>query len=212
MKAPQRSKSLQIYVKPGIREDDILIDVWEACARFDRPQDVFRTMLRRGLRAMVETGDMPKAVVDACALEAVVERRRRGRQEQTEPQAQPPAYAPQYPTPGYQPYPPQGYAPYPPQPPYAPQPDPAHWRREEPRHVQQDQGYDRPAQHPQDAYRTPQEPDRRAIEEKVPQEPPRAAPTTAPEKRPELPPKADPPRQADSAAPPGKGRKLGNLM
>ena len=81
-------------MKPGIREDDILLEVWEACSRLDRPQDVFRTMLRRGLMAMVESGDMPEAVIDTCNLDSLVERRRRkGLRARAEPEV--PVYAPQ---------------------------------------------------------------------------------------------------------------------
>ena len=203
-------------MKPGIREDDLLIDVWEACAQFDRPQDVFRTMLRRGLRAMVESGDMPKAVTDACNLEVIVERRKpRGRQEPVE---QPAAY-PSAPYSGQPPYyPPQAYPAQPPQGYYAPQPDPAQWRREEARAPQHDHGHDRGGHQPhrhvpvsQDDYRAA-ESDRRAPEEKVPQETPRPPAAPIPEKRPEQPPRAEQPRPPDSPPVAGKGRKLGNLM
>nr|WP_250808569.1 hypothetical protein [Neorhizobium tomejilense] len=201
-------------MKPGIREDDLLIDVWEACARFDRPQDVFRTMLRRGLRAMVETGDMPKAVRDACGLDAVLEKRRpRNRQE---PPDAPVAY-PYPPHSGYPPYPPQGYAPYPPQP-YAPQVDHGQWRGEDPRQRQHDYGHDRPLAEPARpaSYDDPRpvEPDRRAAEEKTPLEPPRPAPAAIPEKRQELPPpQQEAPNPQTSGATYGKAKpKLGNIM
>jgi hypothetical protein len=201
-------------VKPGIREDDVLIDVWDACSRFDRPQDVFRTMLRRGMIAMVESGDMPKAVIDACGLDAIVdsiiERRRRksgrGRQETQEPV---PQYPQPYPTqPPYGSYPPQPpYAPYPPQG-YAGQPDPNHWGQGHERPPrQQDYGYDRAAPEPMrptsDSNRS-QTIDRRAIEEKLPSETPKPTETPMPEKR------TDPaPKPVAFTA---TGKKLGDLM
>ncbi|MDW9481885.1 hypothetical protein GOB57_24870 [Sinorhizobium meliloti] len=201
-------------MKPGIREDDVLIDVWEACARFDRPQDVFRTMLRRGMVAMVESGDMPKAVIDACGLDSIVdsivERRRRkavrSRQETPEPYQQPypaqPPYVPSYaPPPPYAPYPPRGYA---------PQPDPAQWGHGNGsgQARMQDQGDERgtpaPARATSEPSRIP-EVDRRALEEKVPVDPPRPAEPTIPEKR------AEPAPKPPTAAPAAK-KRIGELM
>lgn len=70
----KRSRHIQIYLKPGIREDDLMLAIWESCKRFDRPQDVFRAMLRNGMRAMVQSGEMPYAVVEECNLDAFVEK------------------------------------------------------------------------------------------------------------------------------------------
>ncbi|MBY3432671.1 hypothetical protein HFN89_00590 [Rhizobium laguerreae] len=211
MKAPQRSRSLQIYVKPGIREDDILIDIWDACARFDRPQDVFRTMLRRGMIAMVESGDMPKAVIDECGLDAIVdsilERRSRktGRTRRDTEQA--PAYPPQTfaPPPVYAPYPVQPqYPPYPPQG-YDPRPD-GQWNGSQDARPARPPEYERSLEQP----RSPPKPqrqaeaDRQAIEDKIPPEPPRAAESPAPEKRQD-------PAPRPPAAPTAK-KRLGEIM
>ncbi|MNU26979.1 hypothetical protein D3C71_153640 [compost metagenome] len=126
----QRSQALQIYLKPGLKEDDLMLRVWEACRKSGRPQHVFRTMLRAGLIAMVESGDMPESVIEECGLDSLVERRRRRvTRHSDKPQAAPQPEA--YPAPPQ--YPPQ-YAPYPAYPPqyphreptaYAPQPHPA---------------------------------------------------------------------------------------
>ncbi len=204
-------------MKPGIREDDILIDVWDACSRFDRPQDVFRTMLRRGMVAMVESGDMPKAVIDACGLDAIVDsimdrrRRKAGRSRQdvqeTYPQ-HPQAYPPQPPYGAYPVAP--AYPPYPPQV-YAPQPDPAQWGHgHDPRQARpQDHGYERPAPEParpmSEPVRTP-EAERRALEDKVPTEPPRTPEPPTPEKR------AEPAPKPTTAPPAAKKRIIGELM
>lgn len=99
-----RSRSLQIYMKPGIKEDDVLLRVWEACRRLDRPQDVFRSMLRAGLVAMVESGEMPDSVIEECGLEAILERRRRrARRGAQEAQPFPPYFPPHPPAYPYQP-------------------------------------------------------------------------------------------------------------
>lgn len=73
----ERSRSLQIYVKPGIKEDDILIGVWEAAKKLDRPQDVFRSMLRAGLMAMLDSGELPESIIDECDLDIILEKRMR---------------------------------------------------------------------------------------------------------------------------------------
>lgn len=100
-------------MKPGIREDDLLLDVWKSCARNDRPQDVFRAMLRRGLMAMVEAGEMPDAVVEECDLDRLLERRSRRRVR---------GVAAGYPV-AAEPQPPHAYSP-PPHPAPAPHPKP----------------------------------------------------------------------------------------
>jgi|HigsolmetaGSP11D_1036233.scaffolds.fasta_scaffold00382_9 hypothetical protein len=83
----KRSKALQIYMKPGIREDDLLLEVWEACRKHARTQDVFRAILRAGLRTLVEEGAIPNAVVEACNLEnrGELRRKRRGSHEAQAP-------------------------------------------------------------------------------------------------------------------------------
>lgn len=98
----ERSKSLQIYMKPGIKEDDLMLRVWEACRRHDRPQDVFRSMLRAGLMAMLESGEMPESVIEDCGLDAILERRRRRSRKASE---QAPAPPPAYPPYGFHPQP-----------------------------------------------------------------------------------------------------------
>jgi len=131
----ERSRSLQIYMKPGLKEDDLMLRVWDACRKHSRPQDVFRSMLRVGLLAMVESGEMPESVIDECGLEALLERRRRrGRKAQEQQQAPVHPYMPPYPYPAAPQYVPQ-------QPP-AQQAEPVHYQppaaprepaREEPR-------------------------------------------------------------------------------
>lgn len=71
-----KSKSLQIYMKPGIEQDDLLIAVWESCKKNDRPQDIFRTMLKHGLKVMVESGEIPDSVIDECHLDEIFEKKR----------------------------------------------------------------------------------------------------------------------------------------
>jgi hypothetical protein len=93
-------------MKPGIQEDDLLLDVWDSCYEHDRRQNVFRNILRRGLMAALEAGELPEAVIDACKLDLILEKKKRrgGRRQETAvqvvPVAQPYGFAPQ---PIYQP-------------------------------------------------------------------------------------------------------------
>ncbi|MTH95715.1 hypothetical protein [Roseibium sp. RKSG952] len=106
-----RSKALQIYMKPGIPDDDLMLEIWDAARRMDRPQDVFRAMLRHGLKRMLETGEISEALIQECNLKLP--------KRMTEKEPVYPA-APAYPYPGAFP---SHYAPYPahvPMPPQAP--------------------------------------------------------------------------------------------
>jgi hypothetical protein len=106
----ERSKALQIYFKPGLKEDDVMLRVWQAAKRNARAQEIFRDMLREGLVALVANGTMPESIIEECGLDAIVERRRRrtakhsDRQAAGVPQPVPPygypAYHPGYPAPG----------------------------------------------------------------------------------------------------------------
>lgn len=138
----RRSQALQIYMKPGLKEDDLMLRVWEACKQDDRPQNVFRKMLRAGLIAMVESGEMPESIIEECGLDSLVERRRKrvarhtsGDQKAIAPAAQPYPYYPPPPQPYPHAYPAH---PYPVQEPthYAPQPPVEPRRVEPPAYVQ----------------------------------------------------------------------------
>lgn len=123
----ERSRSLQIYVKPGIKEDDILIGVWEAAKKLDRPQDVFRSMLRAGLMAMLESGELPESIIDECDLDIILEKRMR-RKNRKNGQGLPPHNSPSgYQVPIHAPVPwPQTGHPVHPTPVYAPLQDSSH--------------------------------------------------------------------------------------
>lgn len=112
----ERSKALQIYFKPGLKEDDVMLRVWQAAKRNARAQEIFRDMLREGLVALVANGTMPESIIEECGLDAIVERRRRRTAKHSDRQAATPAPAhpaPPYAYPGYPAYP--APAQYPPQ-------------------------------------------------------------------------------------------------
>lgn len=60
-----RARSVEIYLKPGIEEDDQVHEVWTALRGRARPQDVFRRALRLGIRAMAEAGELPRSAIEA---------------------------------------------------------------------------------------------------------------------------------------------------
>lgn len=58
----QKTHSIQIYLKPDIEEEAILLDVWNICRRRSRPQFVFRRMLQEGLRSLIAQGELPNSI------------------------------------------------------------------------------------------------------------------------------------------------------
>lgn len=62
-----RARSIQIYLKQGIEQDDQLLALWSVCRDRSRPQEVFRKMLSRGFEAMREAGELPDSIVDAVS-------------------------------------------------------------------------------------------------------------------------------------------------
>lgn len=188
----ERSKALQIYFKPGLKEDDVMLRVWQAAKRSGRPQEIFRDMLREGLVALVANGTMPESIIEECGLDAIVERRRRRTAKHADRPAPPqPAAAPMPPY-GY-----PAYQQYPVPPAYPPQDFPAYG----PNGARHETAAEQPA-----PIRAPEPP--------APQE------RTAPQPRPD-PARPEPPGQPGQASPQppaalgedGKPvRKLGKLM
>jgi hypothetical protein len=61
----KRSKSVQIYLKAGIEQDDLLLALWAVCRLKSRPQEIFRGMLLRGYESMRASGDIPESILEA---------------------------------------------------------------------------------------------------------------------------------------------------
>lgn len=59
----RRSQRLAIYLLPNVEQDAIVLDVYNASRVHDRAQDLFRTAVFRGLRAMYESGDIPASIL-----------------------------------------------------------------------------------------------------------------------------------------------------
>lgn len=58
-----KSRSIHVYLKPGMREDDLLLALWKAFAKAGRPQEAYRRLLIEGVKRMVENGDMPLSIM-----------------------------------------------------------------------------------------------------------------------------------------------------
>lgn len=59
-----RAKGIQIYLKPGIEEDDLLLSLWEVCKTRSRPQEMFRRLLTKGFYHMVIEKDISDSILD----------------------------------------------------------------------------------------------------------------------------------------------------
>jgi hypothetical protein len=56
-----RARSVEIYLKPGIDEDDQVYEIWSALRARGRPQDTFRRAIRLGLMAMAQANELARA-------------------------------------------------------------------------------------------------------------------------------------------------------
>ncbi len=112
----KRSQALQIYLKEGVAEEKVLLEVWEALKGFGgRKQNLFRDMLLTGFQALLEADQIPEDVMISCDLDRLLERKIR-RKNRAAANRQEVPVAP--PMPGYQ-------YPYHPAPVY-PAPQPVH--------------------------------------------------------------------------------------
>lgn len=121
----KRSVAIQLYLKEGIADEDLLLRVWNLAQQKGkaRGQNLFRMMLTAGLLSLTENGQMPEEIVETLNLDMLVDkkiRRKRRIEEARSPQAAAPSHVPA----GYgypQPYPQYVPQPYPAQPYYPPQ-------------------------------------------------------------------------------------------
>lgn len=59
---------MQIYLDPNVEQERLLLDIWRSCLKLDKPQDVFRSILRAGVKSLLEAGELPESVVTATNL------------------------------------------------------------------------------------------------------------------------------------------------
>lgn len=71
----KRTQALQIYLKEGVTDDDLLLKVWNASKKHARPQDIFRSMLMAGLMSLLETGQIPEEIIEDCNLDILIEKK-----------------------------------------------------------------------------------------------------------------------------------------
>lgn len=122
----KRSVAIQLYLKEGIADEDLLLRVWNLAQQKGkaRGQNLFRMMLTAGLLTLTENGQMPEEIVETLNLDMLVDKKIRRKRRIEEARSPQPA-APAHPSAGFgypQPYPPQYLPqPYPAQPYYPPQ-------------------------------------------------------------------------------------------
>lgn len=66
-----RAKSIQIYLKEGIEQDDLLLALWSVLRFKGRPQESYRKMLILGFEAMKASGEFSDSILEE--LEATLE-------------------------------------------------------------------------------------------------------------------------------------------
>ncbi|MHA6345912.1 hypothetical protein [Roseivivax sp. CAU 1761] len=64
-----RARGVQIYLKPGLEEDDRLLAFWHACQRHGRPQEAFRRLLQVGLDELMARGEIGARILQEMSDE-----------------------------------------------------------------------------------------------------------------------------------------------
>lgn len=64
-----RARSVEIYLKCGIQEDDQVHAIWASLRGRARPQDIFRRALRLGLQAMAQAGELPRVALESTDMD-----------------------------------------------------------------------------------------------------------------------------------------------
>jgi hypothetical protein len=59
-----RAKSIQIYLKEGIEQDDLLLALWSVLRQKGRPQEAYRRMLLLGYEAMRASGEFSDSILE----------------------------------------------------------------------------------------------------------------------------------------------------
>lgn len=63
-----RAKGIQIYLKEGIEEDEVLLNLWEICKTHSRPQEIFRRMLQKGLKEMIKSNELSDSIISELSI------------------------------------------------------------------------------------------------------------------------------------------------
>jgi hypothetical protein len=67
-----KNRSIEIYLKSGIEEDDQIYEVWQSLSMRGRPQEIFRRLILLGLRSAVEKGELPLAAMQVIDTNILV--------------------------------------------------------------------------------------------------------------------------------------------
>ena len=77
-KKPVYTERVQVYLHPNVEQDRIVHDVYKAFGMEGRSAEAMRAILRAGVKAMYESGDLPQSVIDRCRLDERLAARRVG--------------------------------------------------------------------------------------------------------------------------------------
>lgn len=95
----KRNTRIQVYLSPSSVADKMVLDLYAAAGDIDKPQELFRRIVRAGIRSLYESGEIPPELVRRARLD----RHFRGA---TIPTMQPMLYPFPYASPGGMPMPP----------------------------------------------------------------------------------------------------------
>lgn len=75
-KKPNYTERIQVYLHPKAEQDRIVHDVYKAFGMEGRGAEAMRMILRAGVKACFENGDLPQSVIDRCRLDERLASRR----------------------------------------------------------------------------------------------------------------------------------------
>jgi hypothetical protein len=64
----RKAQRVSVYFWPNVDDDKAVLELAQALSAAGRTSDIMRQAIKRGLRAMIEAGDMPPSLVDRLSL------------------------------------------------------------------------------------------------------------------------------------------------
>lgn len=64
----RKAQRVSVYFWPNVDDDKAVLEIAQALSAAGRTSDIMRQAIKRGLRAMIEAGDMPPSLVERLSL------------------------------------------------------------------------------------------------------------------------------------------------
>ncbi len=64
----RKAQRVSVYFWPNVDDDKAVLELAQALSAAGRTSDIMRQAIKRGLRAMIEAGDMPPSLVERLGL------------------------------------------------------------------------------------------------------------------------------------------------